>query len=416
MGAARRVVISGMGCVSALGVGESGLWESMLQGRTGIRTITRLDTSALRTTVGGMVDRPTLTAALEALRLRDSDFTVDSALLAADQALRQAGMTDDGDASRPRETATLIGSGMGCTEGYFGAVRNYFEKGAKGVRPTTVPRCMANAVCSRIAIRYRLTGPSYVVSAACTSSTAAIGIAFRMIRDGYIDSVLCGGADTIFDPLMIVAWDRLGIMSRNPDPATACRPYDRDRDGCVIGEGAAALVLESLDSAQARGAPIRAEVCGYGESSDAVHVTTPDSAGQARAVQAALDCAGIGSDALGTVNAHGTATGANDAVECATLRGILGASAATVPVASHTPYVGHLLGGSGAIEVLTAVLTLESGIIPPALNLEHPDAACAGIRFAAASPEPLQRPYALKTSFGFGGSNGVVVLRRWDGH
>ncbi len=410
----RRVVITGLGTVSALGFHEHELWEAMLAGRTGIRTVTHLDMTGLKTTVGGTVDRVRLQRALQEIRVRYTDIAVDAAMLASDQALKQAGLLEGGADPVPQDIATLFGSGTGCAESYYDSVSSYMEKGIKGVRPTTVPRCMANAVCSQIAIRNRLTGPNYVVTAACTSSTTAIGIAFRMVKDGYIDKALCGGADTIFDPLSMVAWDRLGVMSRNQDPQKACRPFDRDRDGCVIGEGAAALVMETLESARARGAVIRAEIVGYGESSDARHITAPDAGGQARAIRAALDSAGVKADAIGTINAHGTATGANDPTECESARLALGAAAASIPIASHKSYFGHLLGGSGAMETLTTVLTLEKGIIPANLNLENPDDACAGLRFAGASPEPLERPYALKNSFGFGGNNGVLVLRRFE--
>lgn len=412
MSNSRRVVITGMGTVSSLAFNETDLWERMIAGQTGIRTITHLDTSELKTTVGGIIDRDTLKAALQGIRVRYTDITVDAAILASDQALKQAGLLEEGAVPVPQEVATIFGTGIGSSESYFDSVSSYHEKGAKGIRPTTVPRCMANAVCSQIAIRYRLTGPNYVVTAACTSSTTAIGIAFRMIKDGYIDKVLCGGSDTVFDPMSMAAWERLGVMSRNADPAKACRPFDRDRDGCVIGEGAAALVIETLESALARGATIRAEICGYGESSDAKHITAPDAEGQARAIRAALHSAGISADALGTINAHGTATTANDSTECASIRMALGASAASIPIASHKTYFGHLLGGSGAIETLTTVLTLEKGIIPASLNLDHPDEAAAGLCFAGSKPEPLQRPYAIKNSFGFGGNNGVLVLRR----
>jgi len=408
----RRVVITGMGTVSALGFNETELWSAMMAGQTGIRTITHLDTAELKTTVGGTVDRERLKTALQGIRVRYTDLTVDAAILASDQALKQAGLLDGNSEPVPQEIATIFGTGAGCAESFYDSVSSFIEKGGKGIRPTTVPRCMANAVCSQIAIRYRLTGPNYVVTSACTSSTTAIGIAFRMIKDGYLDKALCGGSDTVLDPLSIIAWDRLGVMSRNPDPAKACRPFDRDRDGCVVGEGAAALVIETLDSALARGATIRAEIVGYGESSDARHITAPDAEGQARAVRAALDSAGIAPDALGTINAHGTATGANDPTECESARMVLGAAAASIPIASHKSYFGHLLGGSGAIETLTTVLTLENGIIPANLNLDNPDEACAGLRFAGSAPEPLQRPYALKNSFGFGGNNGVLVLRR----
>jgi 3-oxoacyl-[acyl-carrier-protein] synthase II len=271
---------------------------------------------------------------------------------------------------------------------------------------------MANAFCSQIAIRYRLTGPNYVMTSACTSSTTAIGVGFRMIKDGYIESALCGGADTIFDPFTLIAWDRLGVMSKSPDPASACRPFDSERDGCVIGEGAAMLVLESLASAQARGAEIHAEIIGYGESSDAKHITAPDPEGQARSIAAALDSAGITPDDVGYINAHGTATKANDPSETTAIRMALGNAADNAPTGSTKSYFGHLLGGSGAIETIGTVLTLKNDLIPANLNLNNPDPECS-IALAGNSSQALKKPIALKNSFGFGGNNGVLVLKKW---
>lgn len=407
-----RVVITGMGCVSSLGFSLAELEDALRHGRTGIQRITHLDTSNLRTTVGGTVNRDQLRGALQAIECRYSDITVDAGLLAADQALKQAGWVRDGEALRDRHAATLFGTGMGCAESYTMSVSGYFKKGAKGMRPTTVPRCMANALSSRIAIRYRLTGPNYVMIAACTSAVNAIGYAFRLVRDGYLDQALCGGADTIFEPVGMAAWDRLGMMTRRSQPETACRPFDRDRDGCVIGEGAAALTLESRDHALARGATPYAEIVGFGESSDARHLTTPDEQGQARAIQAALDDAGIAPDALGMINAHGTATVANDATECASVRSVLGASGRSIPMVSTKSYYGHLLGASGAIETVSTVLSLKEGFVPRNLNLDHPDEAAEGLWLTRSEDCQLQRPYALKNSFGFGGGNGVLVLRR----
>jgi 3-oxoacyl-[acyl-carrier-protein] synthase II len=233
-----------------------------------------------------------------------------------------------------------------------------------------------------------------------------------MIKDGYIDTALCGGADTVFEPLTMAAWDRLGVMSKDPNPITCCRPFDRDRDGCVIGEGAAALVLESLDSALARGATIRAEVCGYGESSDAMHITSPDAPGQARAIRAAVDSADINADEIGYISAHGTATKANDPSECAAVKLALGDAAADIPMGSSKSYFGHLLGGSGAIETLATVLMLEHRELPANLNLDNPDDACDACLVGNVA-QPLTKPIALKNSLGFGGNNGVLVLRSW---
>jgi len=409
----RRVVITGLGAVSAYGLGEDPLWNGLANSQTGIRTVEHIDTSELKTKVGGIVDRDALQEALRELRMRYTDMTVDSGIFASDQALKQAGLIDGAPPYEPQEVATLIGTGAGCTESFYTSVQSYLAKGIKGVRPTVVPRCMANAICSQTAIRYRLTGPNYVMTSACTSSTTAIGVGFRMIKDGYIDVALCGGADSIFDPYTMIAWDRLGVMSKNPDPAASCRPFDSDRDGCVIGEGAAALVLESLDSARKRGATIRAEICGYGESSDAKHITAPDSEGQAKAITAALVSAGIPADVVGYINAHGTATAANDPSECAAVKLALGPAATTIPMGSTKSYFGHLLGGSGAMELLGTVLTLEKGTIPANLNLDNPDPECDAC-LVAKTAQPLERPFALKNSFGFGGNNGVLVLRRWE--
>jgi len=410
----RRVVITGLGAVSAYGFGEKTMWENMVAGKTAISTIKHIDTSELKTTVGATVDREELQEALRELRMRYTDLTVNSAILAADQALKQAGLIDGEPPYEPQQIATLIGTGIGSAESYYASVQSYINKGARGVRPTTVPRCMANAVSSQMAIRYRLTGPNYVMTSACTSSTTAIGVGFRMIRDGYIDQALCGGADTIFDPLTMMAWDRLGVMSRNQDPLTCCKPFDNDRDGCVIGEGAATLVLESLESAQNRGAVIRAEICGYGESSDAKHITSPDPEGQAKSIKAALDCAEISPDEIGYINAHGTATRANDSSECAAIKMAFGDAANDIPVASTKTYFGHLLGGSGAIETIGTVLTLENKIIPAGLNLNTPDPECDVNLVGSGSSIELKHPYAMKNSFGFGGNNGVLILRRWE--
>ena len=410
----RRVVITGLGAVSAYGFGEDVIWNNMIAGKTAISTIKHLDTSELRTTVGSIVDREALQEALRELKMRYTDLTVDSAIFAADQALKQAGLISGLPPYEPQEIATLIGTGIGSTETYHAAVQSYIDKGVRGVRPTTVPRCMANAVCSQMAIRYRLTGPNYVMTSACTSSTTAIGVGFRMIKDGYIDKALCGGADTIFDPFTMIAWDRLGVMSKKSDPITCSRPFDSDRDGCVIGEGAATLVLESLESARARGAHIRAEICGFGESSDAKHITAPDPEGQAKSITAALKSADISAPDVGYINAHGTATKANDPSECSAVKLALGSAADCIPMASVKSYFGHLLGGSGAIETIATVLTLENKMIPANLNLDTPDPQCGTNLVHSSGPIPLERPVALKNSFGFGGNNGVLVLRRWE--
>ncbi len=407
-----RVVITGGGCVSCLGIGEAALQGALRHPRSGIHAIQMDPPVSCRTQAGGQINRAPFQAALRAEGIRFKDLALDAATLAAGQALAQAHLRERPDP--PHDIAVIIGSGASNVEQFFEANRTFFAEGARRVRPTTVPRCMNNAISAQLAIRYHLTGPNFVVSSACASSSAAIGQACRMIQHGYWRQALCGGADTIFSPFTLAAWDRLGIMSQNPDPTRACRPFDRDRDGCVIGEGAAALVLESLASAQDRGATIRAEICGYGESSDASHMTTPDARGQAAAVRKALADAGIQPDALGWIHAHGTGTIVNDRVECESLRMALGASVTGIPVVSLKPYYGHMLGGAGVMDMLSTVIALEQRFIPAAMNLEHPDETTHGICMAASTPQPASKPYALKCGYGFGGSNAVFVLRQWD--
>jgi 3-oxoacyl-[acyl-carrier-protein] synthase II len=402
-----RVVITGGGCVSCLGIGQHTLRDALQNGRSGIGPIAMDSPLVWRTKAGGQVDRHALSFALAAARIRNGDIALDTACLAADEALAEARAP----ASLTCLTAVSVGAGASNVEQYFKAYDSFFSKGSRWVRPTTVPRCMNNAISAQIAIRHGLGGANQVVSAACASSTMALGHACRMIRHGYWRSALCVGADTIFSPFTLAAWDNLGVMSRSDNPARASRPFDRDRDGCVIGEGAAAIFLESWQSAKERSAPIRAEICGYGESADAYHITTPDRDGQARAMQEALQDAGIQADALGWVHAHGTATIVNDSVECESLKQVLGTAAQAVPVSSLKPYYGHMLGASGTMDLLASVLALEDNMIPPTLNLDAPDDAGRGVLFAPATRSALTRPYVMKCSFGFGGSNAVLIVK-----
>ena len=409
----RRVVITGMGVVTALGMDEAALWQSMLAGRCGIRPLTLFDTAEYRCKNGSEIATDALNEALLSRKLTTADRTVDMALVASAQALESAGVISGEPPYEPQNAAVIFGSGLGASHSMYSAFMGYSEKGVRGMRPTSVPRCMANAISAQISMRFRLTGPNYIIVSACTSSTNAIGTAFRMIRDGYSDRVLCGGSDSVFDPFVFAGWNNLGVMSKNPDPARACRPFDADRDGCVLGEGAGALVIESLDQARRRGARIRAEILGFGESSDAEHITSPSAEGQARAIRAALDCAGIQPGDIGFINAHGTATRANDTCESQSIRLALGEATGRIPVASNKSFFGHLLGASGAVETIVTVLGLENGKVPPNLNLDNPDPACS-LTFVGNTAMDVPSPIAMKNSFGFGGDNAVLIMRRWD--
>lgn len=407
----RRVVVTGLGIASGVGVGEDAVWQGLLAGRTGIDQLTRLDTTDFRVSIGAEVDDDAVKAGLSRIKRRATDRAADLALVAAAQALEQAGLVEGPPPYTSQDVAVIFGTGVGSAESHHSGFQAFFERGVRGLKPSTVPRCMYNAISSGLSIHFKLTGPNYMVVSACTSATNAIGTAFRMVRDGYAERVLCGGADGFFDPFFYGVWNNLGVLSGEPDPKRACRPFDTDRDGCVLGEGAGALVIESLASARAREARIRGEIAGYGETSDAAHRTKPDAAGQAEAMRRALADAGVAPHELGVINAHGTATPANDLCESASIRMVLGDTADEVPVVANKSFFGHTLGASGALETIVTLLGLEAGTVPPNLNLDHPDPACR-VRLIGGAPEPVAAPLAMKNSFGFGGGNGVLVLRR----
>jgi len=410
----KRVVVTGMGVVCSLGFSEQELWDNMIAGKSGIRRVQSLDLTGYKSTSGGEVDNDRLAVAMKSASLTSWDRTVDMAQIAAGQALRQARIRGETAPADPVDCGTIFGTGVGCAHSVHAAYMGLAQKGLRGLRPTTVPRCMANAASAVISMQYRLTGPNFVIVCACSSSTSAIGLAFRTIQSGYADMVLCGGADAMFEPGTFGSWNNLGVMSSNQDPTKACRPFDRDRDGTVLGEGAAAILLESLEHASARGAGIRAEICGYGESSDADHITRPNVEGQMKAIRLALASAEMEPADVGFVNAHGTATRANDACESQSIRGVLGSATDGIPVSSNKSYFGHLLGASGAIETLVSVIGIERGMMPSSLNLDNPDPEC-NLLFAGSTPQKLARPVVLKNSFGFGGDNAVLVLRAWRG-
>jgi 3-oxoacyl-[acyl-carrier-protein] synthase II len=410
----RRVVVTGLGVASSLGVTEEEVWSRLLAGKTGIDKLTCLDTTDYKVDTGAEVDADAVKSALAAMKRRPVDRTLDLGLVAAQSALEQAGLIEGQPPHEPQEIAVIFGTGEGSAQSHHSAFKTFFERGPRGLRPTTVPKCMYNALSAGMSIHFGLTGPNFVVVSACTSATNAIGDAYRRVRDGYANSALCGGADGFFDPFFFGVWNNLGVQSQNPDPAAACRPFDANRDGCVLGEGAGALVLETLESAQARGARIRGEILGYGESSDATHLTSPSVAGQTRAMRQALDEAGVAPGELGAVNAHGTATAANDLTESRSIRAVLGEAADTVPVSANKSYFGHTLGASGALETIASLLCIEAGMLPPNLNLEHPDPDCP-VRLVGSEPEPLRAPLIMKNSFGFGGGNAVLVLGPSEG-
>ncbi len=407
---ARRVAVTGMGIVSPCGLDEQAFWDRLVTGKGGVRRVQAFDPAAFKSQNGAEVDSAALATALAARGWRAQERCVDMALLASAQALEQAGWLTPGVPPEPQPVATIFGTGFGPAYAVSEAWNTVIVKGLRWVRPTTVPRIIVNAIPAQVSMQFRLTGAHYAVVAACSSSTIAIGQGWRMIRDGYADQVLCGGVDSLFVPAIYAAWNNLGAMSRNPDPVRAARPFDLERDGFVMGEGAGAVLLESFDAARARGARIRGEIAGYGESSDAQHITQPSVEGQMNVMRNALASAGVTPAQIAYINAHGTGTKANDQTESESIRAVFGAALDRALVGSNKSFFGHAMGASGVMETIASLLSLENGRIPPNLNLEHPDPACQ-VRLMGASAEPLRGEYAMKNSFGFGGSNAVLILR-----
>ncbi|MEM7396287.1 MAG: beta-ketoacyl-[acyl-carrier-protein] synthase family protein, partial [Verrucomicrobiota bacterium] len=320
MSTPRQVVVTGMGMVTPIGFDEETFWSHLVEGRTGIDRIRQIDVSDYKVKIGAEVDSERLSAALNERGLFALDRTVDMGLLASNVALEQAGLIEGEPPYSKSNVAALFGTGAGNGHSYWDAYMRFEEMRVKGIRPTTIPRLMANSVSAQISMRFGLTGPNYVTVCACSSASVAIGTGYRLIKDGYADTALCGGTEAIFDFGTFGGWNKLGVLSKNPDPERACRPFDEARDGCVLGEGAGALVLESAERARERRASVRAEIIGYAESSDAVHLTRPDPEGQARTIRLALASAGLEPGDVGFINAHGTATKANDACEGESIR------------------------------------------------------------------------------------------------
>ena len=415
----RRVVVTGIGLLSALGGDDERMAERLFAGESGIGRLRCLDAAKFKSQNAAELAPDVLPTALAALGLRATDRTTDMALVVAGQALVAAGLLQAGPAapaapgSLAETTAVVFGTGNGPSHALQESWDAYAQKGGRLLRPTTVPRCMANAVSSMASIQFGLRGGNYVVVSSCSSSTVAIGTGYRSVLHGYADRVLCGGSESMFTDALYSSWDNLGVMSKHQEPTRASRPFDVDRDGFVLGEGAGALLLESLDAAKARGATIRAEVLGFGESSDGTHITRPSKEGQAKAMLQALRSAGLPPGAIDFVNAHGTGTKANDATEAEAIAMVFGSAGAEPWVASSKPFFGHLLGAAGVVETIACIRQLELGRLHGNPNLERPDPACT-VRLCGrtATTQPVR--IAMKNSFGFGGGNATLILGRYE--
>jgi 3-oxoacyl-[acyl-carrier-protein] synthase II len=409
---ARKVVVTGVGPVTALGIGVEPLWESLLAGRSGISEIQNFDASALPVRIAGEIHEEfTPERWMTPKEIKRTDRTVHFAVAASKLAWEDAG-TPEVDNAR---TGVLFSTSVGGVGSMLAQHQVFLEKGPDRVSPFMIPMFMPNAAAGNVAMAFGFTGPNECITTACAAGAHAVGEAFRLIQQGLADVCIAGGAEASILGLTIAGFAQMQALSRNPDPLDASRPFERNRDGFVMAEGACALVLEEARRAQARGARIYAEVAGFGASADAYHITAPEPEGLG-AIQATLACledAGVGPEAVDYVNAHGTSTQLNDAAETKAIKKALGDHAYRVAVSSTKSMTGHLLGAAGALEAGVAALAVARGMIPPTVNYEQRDDEC-DLDYVPNEARKADVKFALSNAFGFGGHNAVVALRRFS--
>ena len=409
----RRVVITGLGAVTPIGNTVVTYWSGLQSGANGVAPITLFDASKHACRFAAEVKDFDPSGVLDPKETKRWDRFCQFGVVAAKEALAQSGL-DITDANRQR-IGVIIGSGVGGLLTMETQAHVLEGKGPGRVSPFTVPMMIPNMATGLAAIALGAQGPSSAVATACAAGSNAIGDAFRLLQQGHADAMVCGGAESAITPLGVAGFASAKALSfRNDDPATASRPFDAERDGFVIGEGAGILVLETFEHAQARGAEILGEVVGYGMTCDAHHITSPipGGLGGARAMSLALADAGLKADDIDYVNAHGTSTPANDSNETAAIKTALGERAMAIPVSSTKSMTGHLLGGSGGIEAVAAVLALQNGVVPPTINHQNPDPACDLDVVPNQAREQIIST-ALSNSFGFGGHNVCLAFRRY---
>jgi 3-oxoacyl-[acyl-carrier-protein] synthase II len=401
----RRVALTGLGLVTPYGIGVDTLWNGLMEGRSAVRPMERVDLDGMPTTHYGQIPEfdyaEHLAPKETALWSEVSKLTVLSGILA----MRDAGLEET-----PHPTGCILGTGYANTIEFEPLYKTFYEKGWRRGKPVTVPKIMPNSPASHLAIRFNARGINFTVSTACSSGAIAAGLAAEKIRSGEIDACLTGGVDNVINKSIAGAWNSLRVLSRRNDP-TASRPFAADRDGLVLAEGSAVLVLEELEAAKARGARIYAELCGVGATNDAVNIVGPDKDGQVDAIRFALKDAAITPDKVGYVNAHGTSTAANDSTETAAIKEVLGDHARNVPVSSIKGHLGHPMGAAGAIEIATTGLSLMHQRVAPTLHWTPGDEQC-DLDYVPEGPRDVKMEYALTNSFGFGGQNSVLVLRK----
>ncbi|MCD6489855.1 MAG: beta-ketoacyl-ACP synthase II [Thermodesulfobacterium sp.] len=409
----RRVVVTGLGAVTPLGIGVEETWKNIKEGKSGIGRITKFDASNLPSQIAGEVKNFKPEEFMPAKLVSRVDTFIQYAIASARMALEDARfpLSDLGE-----EVGAIIGVGMGGV----GLIEHYTrvldEKGYKRVTPFFIPMIIPNMAAGQVAILFGAKGPNTAVCTACAAGNHAIGEAFRLIREGRVKAMICGGTESIITPLCVAGFSVMKALStRNDEPEKASRPFDAERDGFVIAEGCGILILEDLEHAQKRGAKIYAELIGYGLNADAYHMTAPppDGEGAVRCIEMALKDAGISAEEVDYINAHGTSTPLNDAAETKAIKKVFKKHAYKLMVSSTKSMTGHLLGGAGGLEAVITVLSLYEGIVPPTINLENPDPEC-DLDYVPNQARKADIKIALSNAFGFGGANACLVFKKWE--
>ncbi len=411
----RRVVVTGVGLVCALGIGTEESWENLVGGCSGVTLITHFDTNRFDCKIAGEVKNFDPFQWIEKKELKKMARFIQLALAGADFAVRSANWKPKD--SNLDDVGVYVSSGIGGFDIIEREHGKLLNGGPNKISPFFIPSAIVNLASGNISIRYGARGPNSATATACSASAHAIGDSFKIIERGAAEMMICGGAEATITPMGIGGFASMKALStRNDDPAGASRPWDADRDGFVVGEGAGILTLESLEHAQKRNAPILAEIVGYGMSGDAYHITQPEENGSGayRVMMAALKDAKLSPDDIGYVNAHGTSTPIGDIIETRALKRVFGERAKKVPISSTKSMTGHLLGGAGGLEAGISVLALRDQVLPPTINLEHPDPEC-DLDYVPNRARKASVEYALSNSFGFGGTNAALIFRRWSG-
>ncbi len=409
----RRVVITGLGAITSLGKDVPTLWKNLVAGRSGVSRIERFDPSEFRTQIAAEIKdfdpKERFSGKIGGVPVKKMDRFLLYSLWATDEAVKDSGILDSAD---PDRVGVLISSGIGGVETLEREVITGYTRGYNRITPYLVPMMIPDMASGLVAIEYGFKGPNYTVVSACASSSNAIGDALRLIRYGDADVMVVGGAEAPIIKTALAGFSSMRALStRNDEPEKASRPFDAERDGFVMAEGAAVLILEEYDHARKRGAKIYAELMGYGATADAYHITAPcvDGEGAIKAMRRALEDARINPEDVDYINAHGTSTKLNDVAETKAIKAVFGEHAYRLAVSSTKSMTGHLLGGAGALEAVATAKAIETGVVPPTINYEHPDPEC-DLDYVPNEAREMEVRYALSNSFGFGGHNAVLVF------